>query len=193
MQIFVYDNASSTLRIDEYTILLVKEFAALWDKARNKCKEDKSGNNRLRAYREFTYIFLMLDFKSPYFTFVEKDRHDEALKDSGLTDAEFKDPVFRAAYDKYKLLRDSDPILSLINTAYKTLYKTEVFLDSIDFNNDVDADGRPLYKPKDVLADIATIAKMRTQLKELEVMHKKDLESTGNNIKGDVTPGLLDG
>lgn len=29
MQIFIFDNASNTLRIDDYTILLVKEFKKL--------------------------------------------------------------------------------------------------------------------------------------------------------------------
>lgn len=110
-----------------------------------------------------------------------------------MTKKDLEDPIFLAAYRKYKELRDSDPIISIIDTAYKTLYKTKVFLDSIDFNNDVDMDGRPLYKPKDVMADIASIAKMRTQLKELEAMHKKDLETAGATVKGDVTPGLLDG
>ena len=29
MQIFIFDNATNTLQIDDYTILLVKEFAKL--------------------------------------------------------------------------------------------------------------------------------------------------------------------
>ncbi len=135
---------------------------------------------------------MALDFKSPYCTYLEKDKHEAALEDSGLTAKDLEDPDFKAAYYKYKEIRDSDPIVSLINVAFRTLYKTQVFLDSIDYS-EVDADGRPLYKPKDVVADIGSIAKMRTQLKELEVLHKKDLESAGNSIKGDVTPGLLDG
>lgn len=193
MNIFVFDNVTGTLKIDDYTILLVKEFADLWDKNRNKCKEDKTGNNRLRAYKELTYIYLALDFKSPYYTFLPKDRHEEALRDAGLTEKDCADPIFRAAYLKYQEIRDSDPILSLIGTAYKTLYKMQVFFDGIDFNNDVDADGRPLFKPKDVIDAIASIAKVRTQIKELEAMHKKDLETNTTSIKGDVTPGLLDG
>ena len=65
MNIFIFDGTTNTLKINEYEILLVKEFADLWDESRNKCKEDKSGKNRLLAYKEFTYIFLALDFKSP--------------------------------------------------------------------------------------------------------------------------------
>ena len=43
MNIFVFDNAENRLRIEEDSILLIKEFAALWDINRNKCKEDKTG------------------------------------------------------------------------------------------------------------------------------------------------------
>lgn len=68
----------------------------------------------------------------------------------------------------------------------------QVFLDSIDFVNDVDPDGRPLYKPKDVIADIKSIADTRKELKELEANHKRDLAETGTKVRGDATLGFRD-
>lgn len=192
MNFFVYDNSENKLTIEEYSILLVKEFNALWDINRNKCKEDKTGKQRLRAYKELTYIYLVLDFKSPYFQYLEKDKHEAALDDSGLLESDLKDETFLKAYHKYQEIRDADPILSLIQTAYKTLHKMQVFLDNIDFNMDVDADGRPLYKPKDVIADIKSISEIRKQLKELEAMHKSDLAASGDKVRGDAELGFLD-
>ncbi len=192
MNFFVYDNSENKLTIEEYSILLVKEFNALWDIDRNKCKEDKTGKRRLRAYKELTYIYLVLDFKSPYFQYLEKDKHEAALDDSGLSEKDLKDETFLKAYHKYQEIRDADPILSLIQTAYKTLHKMQVFLDNIDFNMDVDADGRPLYKPKDVIADIKSISEIRKQLKELETMHKSDLAASGDKVRGDAELGFLD-
>lgn len=192
MNVFVYDNNENKLIIDEYNILLVKEFNALWDVERNKCKEDKTGKKRIRAYKELTYIYLVLDFKSPYFQYLEKDKHEAALDDSGLKESDLKDEIFLAAFHKYKEIQNADPILSLIQTAYKTLHKMQVFLDNIDFNMDVDADGRPLYKPKDVIADIKSISEIRKQLKELEVMHKTDLAASGEKVRGDAELGFLD-
>ena len=90
MNFFVYDNAENRLSIDEYSILLVKEFKDLWDITRNKCKEDKTGKLRLRAYKELTYIYLVLDYKSPYFQYLEKDKHESALDDSGLKEEDLK-------------------------------------------------------------------------------------------------------
>lgn len=192
MNFFVFDNAENKLRIDEYSILLVKEFNDLWDIQRNKCKEDKTGKLRLKAYKEFTYIYLALDFKSPYFQYVEQDKHEAALEDSGLSEGDLKDELFLAAYRKYQEIQNADPILSLIKTAYKTLQKMQVFLDNIDFEEDVDVDGRPLYKPKDVIADLRSIKDVRKELKELEVTHKKDLAESGLKVRGEVPLGYRD-
>ena len=190
MQIFIFDNTTNSLRIDDYSILLVKEFAKLWEPERNKCKEDKTGNKRLRAYKEFTYIYLVLDFKSPYFKSPIKDRQEAAMIDSGLTEDDLKDPVFAAAYNKYEELQDSDPILTSIKVAYRTLYKFQVYLDNIDFS-EVDVDGKPIHKAKDILGSIGEISKMRTQLQELEMQHKTDLAAQ-SKIRGDVEVGLFD-
>ena len=190
MQIFIYDNATNTLRIDDYSILLVKEFAKLWETERNKCKEDKSGELRLRAYKEFTYIYLVLDFKSPYFKYLEMEKHEAALADSGLTEEDLKDEDFLAAYKKYQEIQNEDPILSLIKTAYKTIYKMQVHLDSIDFEL-TDVDGKPIYKPKDVIADLTSISKVRTELETLEQLHKTGLAAQ-SKTRGDQTPGEFD-
>ena len=188
MEFFVFDDVTNTLRINECPILLIKEFKTLWDKDRNKCKEDKTGNERLRAFKEFTYIYLMLDFKSPYYKYLEQEKHEAAISDSGLTDEDLKNPEFIDAYNKYQEILYSDPILSLIKTAYRTLYKTQVFLDSIDFT-EIDDMGKPLYKPKDVMLDISTIGKMREALNELEEKHKNSL-SADSNVRGDVELGF---
>ena len=192
MKIFVFDNAENKLRIEEESILLVKEFKDLWDTERNKCKEDKTGKLRLKAYKELTYIYLVLDFKSPYFQYLEKDKQEAALDDSGLKEEDLKDQIFLAAFHKYKEIQNADPILSLIKTAYKTLQKMQVFLDNIDFFEDVDADGRPLYKPKDVISDLKSIKDIRAQLIELESLHKKDLSESDSSVRGNVELGYRD-
>lgn len=191
MTIFLYDNVTNTIKIDEYGILLVKEFAELWDQVRNRSKADPDGSLRLKAYRELAFIYLMLDFKSPYFQYLEKDKHEAALADTNLKEEDTQDEIFKSAFNKYKEIIEADSILSLIKTAYKTMYKMQVFLDNIDFNNDVDENGKPLYKPADVIKDIGSIAKMRRDLQELELEHKKGLAAQ-SRVRGDQVPGFLD-
>ena len=107
MNFFSYDETNNTLRIDEPTIFLVKEFKSLLDDNRNKCKEDKTGKKHLLAFKEFTYIFLMLDFKSPYFRYLEKDKHEAALADSELNLDNLKNPEFVNAFNKYQEIQDA--------------------------------------------------------------------------------------
>lgn len=189
--LFLYDNATGSLRINEYGILLINEFKTLWDPERNKCKEDPKGLKRLRAWKEFKYIWLMIDWKSPYQQYLEQEKHAAALEDSGLTEDEWNDPDFRAACRKYQEIKDSSRILSLIKTAYRTLEKMRVSLDNIDFE-ERDNNLKPIFKPKDVLADIASIGTMADKLKELELSYKKDLLATTSKNRGDVEEGFDD-
>ena len=133
---------------------------------------------------------MVLDFKSPYFKYLERDKHEAALADSGLTEKDLADEDFRAAYHKYREMQEEDPILALIKTAYHTIYKMRVHLDNIDFS-ETDADGKPIYKPKDVIADLTSISKVRSELQTLEELHKTNQEAAAK-VRGDVPLGLLD-
>ena len=133
---------------------------------------------------------MVLDFKSPYFKYLEKDKHEAALADSGLEESDLKDEDFLNAYHKYQEIQEADPILSLIKTAYHTIYKMRVHLDNIDFS-EVDADGKPIYKPKDVIGDLTSISKIRTELQALEQLHKTNQEAAAA-VRGDVALGMLD-
>lgn len=189
--IFLYDNSTGNLVLNEYEILLVTEFATLYDVKRNKCKEDPKGSLRLKAWKEFKYIFLMLDFKSPYLEYLEQDRHEEAMRDSGLTEEEWNDPDFRAACRKYIEIKDSSRILSLIRTALRATEKLRVFIDNIDFT-ETDGNGKYLNDTKKFMETLGQIQKMRDTLRELESAYKKDLSSSGVKYRGDYELGLDD-
>ena len=45
----------------------------------NKCKEDKTGEKRLKAFKIFTYLFLVNDNSSPYSERDLQDRQKYAL------------------------------------------------------------------------------------------------------------------
>lgn len=189
--IFVYDNSTGNVRINEYGILLVREFEVLWDPKRNKCKEDPKGEKRLRAWREFKYMWLFCDWKSPYMQYLEVQKHEEALKDSGISEEEWNDPLFRAAVRKYIEIKDSSRILGYIKTAYKTLEKAKISLDNIDFE-ERDENNKPIWKVKDVFADIGSISKIMDTLNELELRYKRDQQSAETKGRGDESPGLDD-
>ena len=133
----------------------------------------------------------MLDFKSPYLEYIEQDRHEASMSDSGLSEEEWNDPDFRAACRKYVEIKDSSRILSLIKTAFRTLEKMRVFFDTIEFT-DVDGNGKYLNDPKKILESIGQIGKMNDYLKELEINYKKDQMASATKFRGDAEIGLDD-
>lgn len=78
MKFFTYDRDNESLVLNVPEILLTKEFAKLLELGRNKTKNDKTGKNKERAYKEFTYMYLALDWESQYFNIPEQDRHEPA-------------------------------------------------------------------------------------------------------------------
>lgn len=146
----------------------------------------------MRAYREFKYIWLFADWKSPYQQYLEIEKHQAAMNDSELTEEEWNDPDFRAAVRKYIEIKDSSRILSLIKTAYRTLEKMRVQLDNLDLDERDPVNNKPIWKAKEVLDAIATIGVMNDKLKELELNYKKDQLANDKKSRGDHEIGLDD-
>ena len=66
-----------------------------------------------------------------------------------------------------------------------------VSLDNINLE-ERDNNSKPIFKAKDVLADIASIGVMADKLKELELNYKKDQMQSNAKNRGDVKPGFMD-
>ena len=79
MNVFNYNTLTKQLEINEPELLLVKEFKALIQRDKSVDKE--------RVTRELSYIYLAIDWKSPYSQYSEHERHDEAISDSGLSES----------------------------------------------------------------------------------------------------------
>ena len=134
MKVFLFDNANNKVIINEPEVLLIKEFAALWTNERNKTKEDPKGIYKSRAYRELTYIWLMIDWASPYSDYAEQDRHQACLQDANLSEDEWADPVFRAACRKYRDMQNESRALKLIKAAQGVVDKITDYFDTIDLS-----------------------------------------------------------
>lgn len=192
MNIFLFDNERNEIVINEPEILLIKEFAALWNDTRNITKEDKTGKSKTRAYREFTYMYLMIDWQSPYCQDSEQDRHTAALLDAKLTEPEFDDPLFREACRKYRSIQESDRAIRLVKAAQN---KCDELTDYFDSGSDLmerdPLTGKPVFKAKDVMGELAGVDKLLDSLEALEKRVKeKKRSATGlrGNKKGGFTP-----
>lgn len=191
MKFFLYDNASEEVVLNDEGILLIREFAALMNPERNKCKEDKTGLKKLRAFKEFKYIYLFFDWNSPYFQYMEQDRNTEAFADSGLTKEEFEDELFREACRKYDAMQNSSKIGNLLKASYNTIDKITHYLNTIDLDERDEVTGKPIFKTKDVIAEMSSASKLIDAIKVLEVSFKKEIEPEGA-LRGDAAPGMFD-
>ena len=176
MNIFVYDNVNNRLEINEPEILLIKEFKALSDKDKTKTKT--------QLWKELTYIYLAIDWKSPYSQYLEQERHEEALNDSGLTEQEFNDPVFREACRKYKALQNSNKSVQLLNAAKTATDKFIEYFENIVDLNDRDQNGKPIYTAEKVMKEVAQLSKVHEQLKILEAQVKQEMEISSGTRAG---------
>lgn len=187
-KIFVYDNVNNRIELNTAEILLVKEFAELIDPERNKCKQDPKGTYGLRAFREFAYIWLALSWDSIYGEYDEQDRHQEALRDSGLTEEEFNDPKFRAACRKYRAIQESDLSVKMLRAAQETVNKFIEYFNQVDPLERDEQTGKPVYKVKDIMGELTQLGKVHDELKDLESRVKKETEEH-SSIRGGAVEG----
>lgn len=192
IKFFAYDAQENKIVLNEPEILLVKEFSDLWTNDRNKCKEDPSGNKKLRAFKEFVYIYMAIDWGAPGSKSTPAERQEEAVKDSGLTEEELKDPLFLAACAKYQQLQDNSSVLGkLVETYTNNIHKMRIFIENIDYDERNQVTGQPIFKIKDTLTEMQQIAKAIDALQELQEKYKEE-QQNATGLRGDTAPGMFD-
>lgn len=188
IKIFQYNNANGNVELNAPEIILVEEFKMLMNRERNICKEDKEGLFKLRAFREFTYIYLAIDWQSPYADFSEQERHSMALNDAHMTEEEFNDPDFRAACRKYKSIQESTRSIRLLHAAQETVDKFIDYFHNIDPEERDVQTGKPIFKVKDIMAEISSLSKVQDELTTLESMVKKEIAES-SQLRGGYEDG----
>ena len=189
MNIWDYDQKTGKAVLVTPDLVLIKEFKDLLEPSRNKCKEDSSGLNHLRADKEFTYIYLAIDWKSPYSGFSNQEKHEAALQDAQLTEEEWNDPIFRAACRKYVALQDSNRYVRLLQASQEVTDKIIDYFQNIDLNS-TDDQGKPLIKIADIQKAMDQSVKQIESLKQIEALVKKELTEQ-SQIRGGAVEGFM--
>ena len=191
MKYFTFDRNTGSVDIEDSRILVVKEFKALLEPSRNMCEEDKKGTKGLHASKEIVYMFLYLDWDSPYFKYSEEDRRQAAYEDSGLTEQELEDEVFVTACVKYNELQANSLDIRLLRSAMDAVEKVIFYLSTVDPNERNPIDGKPIFKTKDIIAEIKGAKDIITSLRELEDKVKENMV-TESSVRGDAELGFFD-
>ena len=191
MKYFTCDRATGSVELDDSRILVVKEFKALLEPKRNKTKTDPTGENKELAQKEFTYMFLYLDWDSPYFKYPEEDRQLAAFEDSGLTKAELDDTLFREACNKYNELQNKNQSIRILKACMSTIDNVIYYLENVDVNERNPTDGKPIFKTKDVIMEIKGAKDLIKSVNDLEKEVKEGLANE-SSLRGDVEAGFYD-
>lgn len=191
MKYFTVDKSTGSLDIKDSRILLIREFKALLENGRNKTETDKTGEIKERAQKEFTFMFLYLDWESPYFKYSEEDRQQAAFDDSELTEEQMNDSLFIEACQKYNELQDKIQELRLLKGCMLTIENIIYYLEHVDVNERNPNDGKPIYKTKDVIMEIKNARELIKTVRDLE-KEVKEGASDESSVRGNLELGYYD-
>ena len=177
LNVFDYDQGTGTVILNSADLAIIKEFKTL-------IQRDKE-----RADREFTYIYLAIDWKSPYSNYSEQERHEAALQDASITEEEWNDPDFRAACRKYRALQESNRYVRLLKSAELVTDKIVDYFNNVDLEEQ-DEQGKYLVKVKDVQAAMKEAADQIETLKQIESLVKKEITEQ-SAIRAGATEGFV--
>lgn len=148
--------------------LALKPFAALWKRDRTKDKKV--------AVAELSYIFYYCDYRADFAAIVDDEtREQQILEVIDLPAKWKKDSKIQDAIDLYHKLQESLAIQSL-KAARVAVDKVNQFLLTVDLK-EKDANGRLLYKPKDIDDSVAKIHTRLEQLNKVEEEVQKQIEA----------------
>ncbi len=156
-------------------------FKVLWEKDKSK---DKS-----LAFKELSYIFYMVDYKSPYLVYPEDQRQEELIKDIIKDDKWKPSKEVKEAITKYKDLTKTVSS-ELLESVKGLLYRVKGYFDSITFDLKGDIESE-IKKGKAALEGIEKVGKSIESLYQLEERVKKEITTT-SRIRGGKETSLFE-
>jgi len=189
MNLFIYEDYR--LELNKPELLLIKEFAELFTLKYNSGVEgDKDGRKRLKAFRAFTYIYLVYDWKSPYSEYSDKEKIDAAMEDSKLTQKDLDDELLTAAIIKYRSLLETRS-LKLLADAYCMIDELRLYFRTTSLQERDMETGKPIHSAKEAMANLAALGKTVEGLQQLEFMVKKEQEKE-KGVRAGASKGMFE-
>lgn len=160
---------------------------------------DSQGRRKLRASREFAYIYHFNDYRSPYQRYSEKERHERLKKDLDLGEKWDVDSVIRVAQQKYIELNHTPAIQALmearqtLNTSAEVNRKIREQIMRVMDEDELDPE--TLQQANNLLEKTldnnTKIPKVLTQIEGMEEKVKKQEQESGS-IQGSEEKGYFE-
>lgn len=175
------------VELNKEWMLLIPEFKAIIH-ADKGSPGDNDGRKKLKARKQFGYIYFMVDFKSPLSEWEFSQRHAESLKYVDLTEKDVSNALIKAAYDRYDELQHmAARALRTLQSAKKAVDALDAYYESLDFTL-LDKQGKLVNNPKEIAASIAGLNKMYDDLDKFEKRVREELKES-TTIRGQASLG----
>lgn len=190
MRLFTINEDDYTVELNKPWIMLIPEFAVLL--RRDKGSEgDYRGDKKLKARREFSFIYFDLDFTSPIREWDEHDRRQEAMRYAGLEEKDIDNDVMtaHAVYDQ--LLKGSSRSLRTLKSVEVSLDQLDNYFETINFTK-TDKKGELLHSATQYLGNLEKLGKAYAAIEAFKKRVAEELKGD-LSIRGTATLGRKEG
>lgn len=188
MELFQVNENDYTCRLNREWLYLIPEFSTILKKDKGGVQGDKGGQRKLWSRRRFAYIYFLVDFKSPIYTWDPEERHPEALRYTGLSNADVTEDYMVAAIAMYRELQyQASRSLRTLEAVNKGLKQLDTYFENINFEK-VDKQGKVMYTAADYVRNIAMLNKAYDEIHAFEKRIIAELTKSGG-IRGSATKG----
>lgn len=183
MKLFEIDEDTKTVQLNKEWIFLIPEFSVIIKRDKGS-PGDSRGQYKLRATKEFSFIYFMMDFNSPIREWKETEKRKEALYYAGLEESDIDDKI-REAMSRYDRLQiEASRSLRTLKSVYKGMDEMDKYFENVNFDK-TDKMGKLLNTPQDFIKNTALLNKMYDEVKAFEKRVETELkENAGIQGKG---------
>ena len=183
MELLSFNQNTWKIELNKPWLMMVPEFKALIDRDKGS-PGDYRGQYKLRATDEFSYIYLMLDWKSPLRNYEPEKLEPEAfrvferLKYTPQQVAE--DVELQAAMAKYKeMLYRVSRSLKTLHVVKNSLDELDNYFEDLDFSKE-DKQGKPFYTMKEYQENVKRLKETYDSIDDFEERVSRDLADQGS-------------
>lgn len=163
-------------------ILLVPPFKKLVSRDRGS-DGDSDGRKKFKAIKEFTYIYHLVDPRSPIESLQPYEREQKALQYAELTEKNIDAAVLEALSEYEVLLEDVSPSIALLRAAKDANSKLIEHFNTIDFNQ-TDKQGKLLHSATSHIKNVTMLKQLHTAIAEFEkIVHDELKDQKGVRCK----------